>query len=135
MHRSNLFGARMCGHHTVRIHGFAKRIHMYTIPSYHSCNLNKYLAKAFSVELVGGSKVPRTEHYTKKSLSPSLLSLPLSSLSFSPLSHSLLSLPQSKRFFYFFVKLQFYILGISHFLMTKSYFILPTVCNDSGLDK
>jgi hypothetical protein len=37
-HKSNLFGVRICDHETIRIHGFAKQIHiftnlLYTIPA------------------------------------------------------------------------------------------------------
>jgi hypothetical protein len=33
-HGSNLFGVRICDHDTIRIHGFAKRIHVFNILLY-----------------------------------------------------------------------------------------------------
>jgi len=32
-YKSNLSGVMICGHDTIQIHGFAKKIHGYTIPA------------------------------------------------------------------------------------------------------
>ncbi len=40
-HKTNLFEVRICSHDTVRIHGFAKRIHVFTNLLYNSRILNQ----------------------------------------------------------------------------------------------
>jgi hypothetical protein len=56
-HGSNLFGVRIRDHDTIRIHGFAKRIHVFTILLYNSLILktNTFFksTKSISVVVVG----------------------------------------------------------------------------------
>jgi hypothetical protein len=52
-HGSNLFGVRICDHDTIRIHGFAKRIHVFNILLY---DFRILISNTFfkSTKLIGG---------------------------------------------------------------------------------
>ncbi len=62
-YQSNLFGVRICSHDTVRIHGFAKRIHVFTNLLYDSRILRIYYFISISF---GGAREKQDKRVQKK---------------------------------------------------------------------